>query len=330
MQKEIIVRGKFKMKTKHLFWGFLFVTLGTLILLNNVTSFTLYWISIWRYWPVFLILIGVSLIIKNTFIRGILVSVTAIIIGISIFSALKAGWGIFEDNIVVDVHNGIDVREWDDEEYRVRTFDEDYRDDIKKASLTLKAGVGSFKIDGTTPLLFAATTRGYDNRYSLSRIQESDKVKLFFERKEKKFFLFKGKNKSKVNISLNDKPVWDLNLDVGAAATEFDLRPFKIDNVDIDIGAASLKVYLGNLNDTTNVQIDAGASSIEVMIPENTGCEVKANITLSSKDFDDFKKISKELYRTYNYETSTKKIFLDINSGVSSVKIKRYNTGEWL
>jgi hypothetical protein len=318
------------MKTKHLFWGFLFLTLGTLILLNNVTSFTLYWINIWRYWPVFLILIGISLIIKEPLIRGAVVSITAIIIGISIFAALKTGWGFFEDNIVVDVDNGIDIREWNDGDYKVKTFDEEYNDNIKKASLSLKVGVGSFKITGTTPLLFTATTKGYNNKYSLSRMQDGERVKLFFERREKKFFLFNGKNKNKVDISLNDNPVWDLNLDVGAAATEFDLRAFKIDNVDIDIGAASLKVYLGDKNDTTNVRIDAGASSVEVMIPEDVGCEVKANITLSSKDFDNFTKISKKLYRTENFESTEKKIFLDIESGVSSVKIKRYSTGEWL
>jgi hypothetical protein len=316
------------MKTKHLFWGFLFITLGSLILLNNVTSFTLYWVSIWRYWPVFLILIGISLIIKQPVIRGALVSITAIIIGISIFAALKTGWGFF-DNILDNVHHGIEIREWEEKDYKVKTFEESYNDNIKKASLSLKAGVGSFKITSTTSLLFTATTKGYDNRYSLSRFQEGDNVKLFFERKERHFFLFNGKNKNKVDISLNDNPEWDLNLDVGAAATEFDLRPFKINNLDVDIGAASLKVYLGDRNDTTNIKIDAGASSIEVMVPENIGCEVKANISLSSKEFDDFKKINKKLYRTKNYETSTKKIFLDIESGVSSVKIKRYSGDAW-
>jgi hypothetical protein len=65
------------------------------------------------------------------------------------------------------------------------------------------------------------------------------------------------------------------------------------------------------------------------MVTENIGCELKSNISISSKEFDDFKKINKKLYRTKNYETSTKKIFLDIESGVSSVKIKRYSGDAW-
>src|SRR3989339_288915 len=253
------------MKTKHLFWGFLFITIGVLILLNNVTSFTLYWVNIWKYWPVFLILTGISLLIKSPFVRGAFAIIIAIVIGISLFAMLKSGCGFFENDIVSGIHHGVVIKDWNDHDYEV-----------------------------------------------------------------KKFYVFNGKIKNKVNISLNTNPVWDLNFEVGAASTEFDLRPYKVDDVDIDIGAASLKIYLGDLNDTTNIEIDAGASSIEILIPESSGCELNADVTLSSKDFDRFNKVGKELYRTENFDCSTKKIFLNIDSGVSSVKIRRYNSGEWL
>ena len=318
------------MKTKHLFWGFLFITIGVLILLNNVTSFTLYWVNIWKYWPVFLILIGISLLIKSPFVRGAFASIIAIVIGISLFAMLKSGWGFFENDFVSGIHHGVVIKDWNDHDYEVKNFYEDYNDKIKTASLDLKAGVGSFKITDTTSSLFAATTRGYGDRFVLTSTINGENASLIFERTEKKFFVFNGKIKNKVDISLNTNPVWDLNFEVGAASTEFDLRPFKVNDVDIDIGAASLKIYLGDLNDTTNIEIDAGASSIEILIPESSGCELNADVTLSSKDFDRFNKVGKELYRTENFDSSTKKIFLNIDSGVSSVKIRRYNSGEWL
>ena len=318
------------MKTKHLFWGFLFITIGVLILLNNVTSFTLYWVNIWKYWPVFLILIGISLLIKSPFVRGAFASIIAIVIGISLFAMLKSGCGFFENDIVSGIHHGVVIKDWNDHDYEVKNFYEDYNDKIKTATLDLKDGVGSFKITDTTSSLFAATTRGYGDRFILSSMIEGENANLIFERTEKKFFVFNGKTKNRVDISLNTNPVWDLNFEVGAASTEFDLRPYKVDDVDIDIGAASLKIYLGDLNDTTNIEIDAGASSIEILIPESSGCELNADVTLSSKDFDRFNKVGKELYRTENFDSSTKKIFLNIDSGVSSVKIRRYNSGEWL
>ena len=96
------------------------------------------------------------------------------------------------------------------------------------------------------------------------------------------------------------------------------------------MGAASLKIYLGDLSDTTNVEIDAGASSIEISIPENIGCELKADVTLSSMHLDRFNKTNKKLYRTDNFDSSPKKIFLKIDSGVSSIKIRRSSSGDWL
>ncbi len=315
------------MKTKHLFWGFLFITVGILILLNNVTSFTLYWFDIWKYWPFLLILIGISLLIKSTFLRGTIASIAAIIIGISLFAMLKSGWGFFQNDVFSGMHHGINIKGWDDNDYEERNFVEDFNNKIKTASLDLKASVGSFKIADTTSSLFAATAKGYGDRFNLSSEIDSDNAKLIFG-SDKKIVIF-GRSKNKVDISLNKKPVWNLNFDIGAASSEFDLRPFKIKDVDIDMGAASLKIYLGDLEDTTNVEIDAGASSIEISVPENSGCELKADVTLSSKRFDRFNKIGDDLYRTENFDSAAKKIFLKIDSGVSSVRIKRYSPGDW-
>ncbi len=315
------------MKTKHLFWGFLFITIGVLILLNNVASFTLYWIDIGKYWPLLLILIGISLLIKSKFVSGTIAIIVAIVIGISLFAMLKSGWGFFENDIFSGFHHGITIRDWNNNDYEERNFVEDFNNKIKTATLDLNASVGSFRIDDTTSSLFAATTKGYGDRFYLTRQLDSENARLIFG-SDKKFVIF-GKSKNKVDIRLNKNPLWNLNFDIGAAASKFDLRPFKVRDVDINMGAASLKIYLGDLSDTTNVEIDAGASSIEISIPEDSGCEVNADITLSSKSFDRFNKIDKELYRTENFYTAPKKIFLKIDSGVSSVKIKRYSSGDW-
>jgi LiaI-LiaF-like transmembrane region len=316
------------MKTKHLFWGFLFITIGVLILLNNVTTFTLYWIDIWKYWPLLLILVGISFLIKSTFIRGTIASITAIIIGISIFAMLKSGWGFFQNDVFSGTHHGIVIKGWNDNNYEERNFVEDFNNKIKTATLDLNANVGSFKIDDTTSSLFTATTKGYGDRFYLTRQTNNKDTKLIFG-SQKKFVIF-GKSKNKVDINLNKNPLWNLSFDIGAASSEFDLRPFKVRDVDINMGAASLKIYLGDLSDTTNVEIDAGASSIEISIPENSGCELRADVTLSSMHFDRFNKIDKKLYRTDNFDSSPKKIFLKIDSGVSSVKIRRYSPGDWL
>ena len=91
------------------------------------------------------------------------------------------------------------------------------------------------------------------------------------------------------------------------------------------IGAASLKAKLGSLTDELKFILDAGASSIEIWIPETSGCEIRTDGALSSKNFDDFRKIRSDYYRTDNFESAEKKIYLELDSGVSSLKVKRYS-----
>jgi hypothetical protein len=315
------------MKTKHLFWGFLFITIGVLILINNLSPINIYWFNLWEFWPLFLILVGVSLLIKQEVLKTILISLTGIVLGVAIFSTLKTGWGFFQNDVIVNIRDEINIR---DKNLETNIFEEKFNENLKYATLRFEAGAGSFKIADTTSLLFSAITKSYNNNYNLTRFDDGENVKLHFENEREGFFIFRGKNKNIANISLNTTPVWKMDFDLGAAATEFDLKPFKVEDLDIDIGAASLKIVLGDLLDSAKVNIDAGASSVEISIPENVGCEINADIVLSKRRLEGFNKTGDNLYRTENFDASTKKIYMDIDTGVSSVKIKRYSVGEWL
>ncbi|HSP87133.1 MAG TPA: hypothetical protein VLN45_03315, partial [Ignavibacteriaceae bacterium] len=265
----------------------------------------------------------------NEIARGILISITSIILAISIFYVLQTGWGFFHDDVMVDFKNGIQIRDNEDAKYETTFFEEDFSDSLKQATFYFKSGAGSFKIKDTTEKLFSAVVTGYDNNYNITRLDEGEMTKLHFENDRDSHFIFPGKNRNKVNISLNSSPVWDMKFDVGAAYSKFDLRNFKVEELDIKTGAAKLELVLGELIDSAHVDIDAGVSKIEISVPENTGCEINSHISLSKKDFDGFNKIDDDLYRTENFSSSTKKIFMNIDTGVSSVKIKRYSGETW-
>jgi len=309
------------MKNKHLFWGFLFLTIGTLILINNFASVD-FEINLWKIWPLFLILLGIGLLIKNEIIRGIVFSLTAIVLGAALFSTFNTGWHHFKNETHININDS-------DEDNETKVFEEEFNNEIKFASLNLVANAGLFKIGDTTNILFKAITSGYHTNYSISRLEDNGKVKINFKNKEDGFSIFKGKKKNRVNINLNPNPVWDLNFDVGAASTEFDLREYKVSNLDIDIGAAALKLYVGDKQDTCKINIDAGASSIEVYVPESVGCEINSDIFLSSRKLDGFIKTGDDYYRSENFNSTSKRIFMNVDSGVSSFKVKRYNSEDW-
>ena len=308
------------MKTKHLFWGILFISIGLLWLLNHFMQIYVSWDYIWKLWPVVIILWGVSLMIQNQVVRGIVSGLTAFILAFAIFASFQ--YGFFH------VGHGIDWSINDNNnsyKYGVNDYSEPYDNNYAKATLNFNAGGGSFIAHDTTTELFFARAEGKKDNYSLSKSVSGNNVDLNFDMNQGhiRFFHF-NKMRNRIDLKLNTEPLWDLNFDLGAASVDFDLSPYKTENISVDMGAASLKLKLGDRAEETRLTVDAGASSIEISVPEDAGCEIKADVSLSSKHFDGFKNIESDLFRTDNFENAKKKIYISIDSGISSIKVTRY------
>ncbi len=318
------------MKPRYIFWGILFISFGLLILINNITDIELDWSVFWKLWPAVLILWGIALIIKNDIIKNILTALTALVLALAIFSFFDSGFNFFHRHIFNN--DGMVVID-EDGETSVKDYYEPYSEKIKYASLNFDAGAGAFYIEDTTGGLISAVVRSSKGNYSLDRNDLEDRTDINFKMEKTHFRIVDGKVKNKVEMKLNPAPVWNMDFDLGAAAVDFDLSGYKTENVKIDVGAASVKIRLGDKVEKINLEIDAGASYIEITVPESSGCEVRTHSFLSSKDFDDFDKIKSGLYRTENFEQSRNKIYIKLDSGISSLKVHRYitsgNNFEW-
>jgi hypothetical protein len=117
--------------------------------------------------------------------------------------------------------------------------------------------------------------------------------------------------------------VWDLNIDVGAADLEIDVRPFNVERIDIEGGASKITLKLGSKSKMTRVSVDAGASGIDIEIPYELACELRTHTVLSARDIDGFNKISSGLYQTPNFSDSVNQILIEINAAVSNLEVKR-------
>jgi LiaI-LiaF-like transmembrane region len=311
------------MKTSHIFWGVFFIALGGFILLNNFTSIYFDWETLAKLWPAVLILWGLSLFIKdNRFVKGFIISLLAIIIALTIFSSFNF---IFD---VVHYDNGRSftgiVIEHDSDADTTNYF-EPFNLNIKESKFQFQSGAGHFEIKGTSEGLFSATTAGVKNNYTVDMDNTGDNANINFSMKKGHFPFGHGKLINDVEMKLNPSPVWDLNFSVGAAGINLDLSPYIIEKLDIEMGAAKLKVKFGDKSDNTKLYLEAGISKIEILVPESSGCEINSETVLSNKHFNGFNKISSGLFRTANFDSASKKIYLSFNTGVSSIKVNRYS-----
>jgi hypothetical protein len=306
------------MKTSHIFWGLLFIVFGLLVLINNFTNIFMDWGAIWKLWPLVIVLLGLSIIVRHKYGKGIIAGLAAIILALAIFASIKTATHF--------VNNDFDITFGDeaDSEYTTTEFTEDYDPLLKFGTLNFDAGAGTFNISKTTDSLIHATATGLKNNFRLTRFDTDSSTKINLVMRHKSVFRFGNSYKNNIELALNPKLIWDMNFDVGAASMDFDLSEFKTDKVDVDMGAAALKIKLGSLSNETKLSIDAGASDINIYIPKESGCKITTDGALSSKHFNDFEKINSDHYETANFDEATNKIFIVIDSGVSSISVDRY------
>lgn len=308
------------MSFKNAFWGILLIALGALFLLKNLDIIYFSWWDIWRLWPVVLVFIGISLLPVKGGIKALLSLATIILAAVMLLT--NPSWGPrWPFEIRWERHSDRSDRTTSKkiEEQRIS---EEFETGTTEVLLEFDAAAGDFNIEGITSELFEFEKEGNLGQYNYS-------IKDLGERKEIHITLdnvISGRRniKNRVDMSLNPVPVWDMNIDVGAAEIDLDLRDFMIDELSIDGGASSIDVYMGELYATSTIDINAGASSIVVRIPETVACEVNSDAILSSKNLQGFKKVSSGTYITDNFSDAEKNIVINVDVAVSSLTVKRY------
>jgi hypothetical protein len=305
------------MKSGRFFWAALFIILGILGLLNNLSIMTIQWNSVWKFWPLIFILLGLSAILKNEKTKWALVACVGAVTGIVIFAAVHTGVG--------NVH---DVFSDDDVKYSRQTLIESFDASTTRASFVLRSGAGSFTMEDTTGDLATADIKTSIGLYEMIR-DTVDGIPRITLSKEGKGVSWSGRKlKNRVDVRLNPVPEWDMTFEVGAASAELDLRPYKTKNIVIQAGASSLDLKLGNRADESRLKIETGASSISIDIPAGVDCEINTDTELSSRNFEGFDEIDKHMYRSKGYGSSSKKMYISIDAGVSSINVERHE-GEW-
>lgn len=302
------------MKVSRVFAGALIILLGLALFLSNFDVLSLDWHFIFRLWPVLLVLAGISVMVSDSKWKAALYAVTAVLVLVWIFSVASVGWGnfrgIFHDR---------------DRAVKYQDFSQDLEKNVTRGSLSLNSGAGSFFLAESTNDFLEAHTESNIGEYSMNSEKEgnTEKVELSFEDNKDNHWRFGGTT-NKVNLKLNPKIEWNLELNVGACTTDFDLSQFIVRNANIQAGASSLKLKLGDKSDSTSITINTGASNVSIEVPQSCGCEIRDDAKLSSKSFWDFVSFGDGVYKTSNIASSKNKIFIDLESGVSSIKVKRY------
>lgn len=305
-----------KVKTGRFFWGIFLLVLGFLYLLSKFTGVSTWFADFPKFWPLVIIFIGVGILATNSIVKMSMSALSGAILAAALFGLSTNNWFC---NDGFNIHYDND-KEWES----VVTSDTNFQfsDSIKYVNMDFELGALGLVITDSTDKLYEVFADQISYTASTNSINDST-YDVSVEITEDRIQLDSNTNRN-MAIKLNTTPIYNMDFAIGAASLNLDLRKFKINDFKLDGGAASVSVILGEpANSTANVDIEMGAASFVLTVPKNVGVQVRYNGALVSSNFPGFDKVSNDNYRTPEFDSAAKKIFVTFDGGLSSFEIKR-------
>jgi hypothetical protein len=304
------------MKPSSIFWGSLLIFLGIFILLSNLNLFNLEIGEIAKYWPLLLIIWGVSLLKIPNILKLILSSLSALLLALIIISAF------FSVSKSMCDFNFFSEKNFDIVDYKnVRTTNLTYDSNYKNVVFNFSGGASSFKISDSDDDLYIIKAHNNDFQINSNAINDST-LNIDFESGGNEIQF--GKNQKRFSeIKLNKTPNWKFNINCGASKLEMDVSKLKTKYMEFDVGAAKVDLTIGDLVDSLGIFIDCGAAKFVLNLPHESSCRISSNTALSQNSFPGFIHSESGDYISENYGKTGKHIYLEIEGALSSFKINR-------
>lgn len=288
-----------------MFFGLLIIVVGVAFLGRNAGWFDFSFQVDWNViWPVILILVGLSFFNRRGWVSGVIGGViTVIVVGL-------VAWAVF---------GGTAHRETTTDTVTILK-----QDKVAESVVNIKTGAGKLAINGSIPVSSTSLITGTHTTNNLSLTKESSlngtTQTTTLSTKSSGSWVFNHRNELSLQLA-KDIPT-SLILDTGAMDMTLDLTEIQAKLVDVDTGASTLNLTLGDLLETAEVRVDAGASTINVTLPKTLGAKLSLDSGATSKNLADFTKIDEHTYESTNYSTSTKKVTLDFDLGAATLDIR--------
>ena len=283
-------------KLGDLTWALILITIGLLFLFNNLGYLSLdIWYYLWKLWPLGLIVVGLSILFKDS---KLVFLIPIIVAGIVIYAAFQ-----------YEMPESLEPKT----STLIQTLD-----GAKEADINLFFGAGTITISSGSQNLFDGRFKYTDERFLPSKKYEiEDGIVELTLRSD-----FNSRIPNPINewdLKFTDQVPLTLNLDYGAARAVIDLSGLKVDRLNINGGATDTKIKFNDY--PTQAYIDLGVSNLEIEIPKDAGAKIELDDAISQVKIRGLTK-KDDFYVTANYETAKNKIFIDIDTGVSNIDVK--------
>lgn len=303
-----------KNKDNGLVGGIILIAIGIIALVVTFFDVEIVWSEVAKFWPIFLIIFGVSILPLSKLFKSISVIILILLSCLLYYNNIDGNVKTLSSFSYDMIEEGVNIQE----------FSEPYNLNVKTASVEINYGAGTVYLSAPVNYLVKATNASNYIIQDLSVKYEKDHADIEFDGGNNVNVNGKDFKSNNFNIALNENPVYDFEINLGACNMNFDFSEYKVSELDVNGGACNFDIKLGDLYGTTNVDIETGVSDIKIGIPSSSGCRIECETVLSHKDFAGFDKKSGNVYETSNYLTANKHVNIKLEGAISGFEIYRY------
>lgn len=306
--------------------------IGTIFLLNTtgVVHWGI-WLHILKFWPVFLILGGLRLVLEGTKIVDIIMTI------VTFFSYLAVGFLAYSSYTNQNVSflpsfiiNMRDVTNAEFKKEETLTVLQDSYKDVNKRILDVDIAAAKATITDDREANYLEVDGSYNEQYVEPVVQSNLKdgeLTILFDTQFSKQRMYWGQNNTEFNLFVGQPSLLtDISLNVGAGDTALTFDKLLLDTVSTRVGAGRLLLALSDLSIPKEINLEVGAGEMILQIPEEIGYEINyslgiGEITADGEEIAVFAGKGTS-YKSSNYETSTQKILIDVKVGVGRLSIE--------
>jgi hypothetical protein len=289
------------------------------MLLDNLKVYNPYFYGVYKIWPIILILWGVTFLKISDLARKIISAVNGLILGAVLVSSILSATYSFHNmskefffNHQSDYSHNL--------QFEPTQKSVDYQNE-NNVTFNFQGGASYVRIgEGDSNL--ASANADYDS-FTINKKITSTGTDVNLDFDPTFNYSLNDSKKSKIDVTLNQVPTWIINVEAGASKLDFDLTKIKVDRMSIEVGVSEINLVFGDLSAFSKVDISCGLSSIKMRVPYDVGCRIVTETAFSSHDFDKFTKRDNAYYSS-NYNSSTKKLELEIDGAFSNFEIIQY------
>lgn len=291
----------------RIFWGLLLALVGLLVLLDNLGVVEVRYENLWQLWPLLIVGWGVSLL--N--VRGAWWSVVSALLIAGTLGLLV--WAAVGAEPFQETENSTQSQQVDKTTGAVGLLD-----------VNVKAGAGNILIGpGESDAPIKAVLRSDFATLNVDSQSDGSTQKVNVSTEGSRTW-WDGSLRNELDIELaRQLPIY-LKVETGASDLEADMSKLRLERLDLNLGANSSIVTIGNLVDLVDVKLSAGASSITLRVPKDSGVSVKLDKGVSSQDLDGLQDKGDGLYETADFSAASKKITIRGDLGAASFTLERY------